>query len=399
MASGVNLYNIFLGHQVSDFKFSTTPSIFKAFAQGIGGSNYSNILSYYYDNNSSHTSNAFHFKGNFYATTSQTILTDSIVLDIIGSTLFKHQLALDPKGIYTVIFRGDLSYSSSMSGGSWLQNWCGFHGAFYNTTPSELYAFAVIGDSSFIPVSQRVPCSPIFYGYANFTKYFGASAECIGSLCNFLSPNNNPVADSMISTYAHEIFEAATDSWRGWYRNCDGKENGDLCAYNYGQMHFDGIKHFNLQLGSNFFIVQQMWSVDPAITSDSRCVLGSPLYSAQIQPQLSEPCSATPSHSPTTLGTATARPNRPSTRPSHPPTTLRPATARPSLSSHPPSTRPSHPPTTLGTATSKPTLGSHSPSMTPSHFDLLSGAFVYIVYQVSAIIHSYCAFHLNASSL
>jgi hypothetical protein len=67
--------------------------------------------------------------------------------------------------------------------------------------------------------------------------------------------------------------EAATDTTSAWYRDCDGSENADMCSYDYGRVSFNGNIHYNVQLGTHYFLVQQIWVVGTS-GSSSACALG-----------------------------------------------------------------------------------------------------------------------------
>lgn len=80
-------------------------------------------------------------------------------------------------------------------------------------------------------------------------------------------PNNviggDPDADATINVTSHEHAEAITDpQGNAWYNN-QGKENGDLCAWNFG-----GATSANQTINGNPYYLQQEWS-----NKSSKCVL------------------------------------------------------------------------------------------------------------------------------
>lgn len=92
-------------------------------------------------------------------------------------------------------------------------------------------------------------------------------AKCTPSLsgkCSMKPPNEASV-DAIINTYAHEMWEALSDTYGVWYRTCDGYENADICNSNYGVIssYGDSITgnkiNYNLQLGGNNYLVQLNW--------------------------------------------------------------------------------------------------------------------------------------------
>jgi hypothetical protein len=53
--------------------------------------------------------------------------------------------------------------------------------------------------------------------------------------CDSGSSPNSDDADAELNTISHEHNEAITDPFGdGWWRDSDGQENGDLCAWNFG---------------------------------------------------------------------------------------------------------------------------------------------------------------------
>jgi len=75
------------------------------------------------------------------------------------------------------------------------------------------------------------------------------------------SPNGNPDADVEISPTSHEINEAITDpdTVTGWY-DSSGFENGDECAYIFGQTHGQPGRLYNQVIGGFRFLTQEEFS-------------------------------------------------------------------------------------------------------------------------------------------
>jgi hypothetical protein len=75
------------------------------------------------------------------------------------------------------------------------------------------------------------------------------------------SPNGNPDADVEISPTSHEINEAVTDpdTVTGWY-DSSGFENGDECAYIFGQTHGQAGRLYNQVIGGFRFLTQEEFS-------------------------------------------------------------------------------------------------------------------------------------------
>jgi hypothetical protein len=75
------------------------------------------------------------------------------------------------------------------------------------------------------------------------------------------SPNGDD-ADATINTISHEHNEAITDPFGdGWWRNSDGEENGDLCAWTFGvPIGGAGLSRYNQVINGHDYWLQQEWS-------------------------------------------------------------------------------------------------------------------------------------------
>lgn len=121
-------------------------------------------------------------------------------------------------------------------------------------------------DTSF--TTSKAGCSSFFDGdvYAQGLQWSGAFPQRSHV---FISPNGNNAADSLASIYMHELFEAVTDAQGGgWFRDCDGQENGDLCQMQLGQVKtLPGGGNYNVQAGTHYFLVQAMyWNTEAVCT-------------------------------------------------------------------------------------------------------------------------------------
>ena len=81
------------------------------------------------------------------------------------------------------------------------------------------------------------------------------------------SPNNDPTADGVLSTFSHEQFETITDpTGTGWYNGSpDTGEMADLCTTDYGTIQPDGS---NVSLNGHPYLLQSEWS-----NASNACVL------------------------------------------------------------------------------------------------------------------------------
>jgi PKD domain len=81
------------------------------------------------------------------------------------------------------------------------------------------------------------------------------------------SPNADPAVDYSVSAVSHEIAEAITDPegysqdglTHGW-RDKNGNEIGDLCAYVYGALHGTSGQRYNVRLNGSKYLIQQEFS-------------------------------------------------------------------------------------------------------------------------------------------
>lgn len=117
--------------------------------------------------------------------------------------------------------------------------------------------------------------------YANmpFPVYESTTGFTCGTDGNFgtiESPNGNPDADVEISPSSHEINEAITDpdTETGWF-DSSGFENGDECAYIFGQTHGAPGQLFNQVINGNRYITQEEFSNRDFAITGGGCVQGS----------------------------------------------------------------------------------------------------------------------------
>ena len=87
--------------------------------------------------------------------------------------------------------------------------------------------------------------------YAN--EPFGTTIGCQAS--GAPSPNGDPDADAAATSASHELSEAMTDPMLNAWFTAQGNENGDLCAYKYGPLSWDGGLA-NQMWNGDFFLVQ-----------------------------------------------------------------------------------------------------------------------------------------------
>jgi Phosphate-induced protein 1 conserved region len=115
-------------------------------------------------------------------------------------------------------------FDSSGSSCAYVQ-YCAYHSFFVNGSTPVIYANMPFAD----PSVCQAPGTP--------------------------SPNGNVDADEVASTASHELTEAITDPELNAWFTAQGNEIGDLCAYNYGTLTWDGAKA-NEMWNGHFYTLQ-----------------------------------------------------------------------------------------------------------------------------------------------
>jgi hypothetical protein len=75
------------------------------------------------------------------------------------------------------------------------------------------------------------------------------------------TPNGDPDADTQVSPASHEVMEAITDpdTVTGWY-DSSGYENGDECAYVFGQTQGTEGALYNQVIRRHHYLTQEEFS-------------------------------------------------------------------------------------------------------------------------------------------
>lgn len=279
LSGTVNLYHLFIGPSSAVYNPST-PSVnyLQWFSSGLSGSDYAGIMHQYTLGKNKSITGATKFKFvtpnafNYTAAGKKGILTDTIVLNTVAAAINhpRNGWRADPNGIYVVVFDGSYSYFSTHTQGSWnvAGGFCGFHQQV--TINGVKVVISPIGDTT--QASTPTLCAGMFFGGLSGGNYHwtiaAPNANSYG--LSFAAPND-PYADAMISTLAHEIGEAVTDTNNGWYVSncnncpCSGYEVGDICQTYFNEVHTDATAgwNYNLQLGNYYFLVQTLWLYEP----------------------------------------------------------------------------------------------------------------------------------------
>ena len=232
MVAGVHLYYIWYGNWTGN----TAKTILTDFANNIGGSNYFNINTYYYQTVNGprqYVSGAVHLVNSITDNYSQgTSLTDAQVQVVVSSALASGALPSDSSGIYFVLTSSDVNETSGFC-----TSYCGWHDV--GTIAGSNIRYSFVGNPDRCPNTCEQQTG--------------------------VSPNGNPGADGMASVIAHELCETVTDpNLDAWYDDSvsPAQENGDKCAWDFGMTQtLPNGSHYNIMLGGRPFLIQQMWQV------------------------------------------------------------------------------------------------------------------------------------------
>ncbi len=207
---------------------SGTMGVVSTLVSSIGGSPYFNINTGYFDSTGNSVSNSLSMAGSVQNNYSKgSSLRSSDIGGIVSDTIAGGLLPLDTNGIYMLLTAGDVSVSGFGS------SFCGYHS--FETVSNTKIHYAFIGN----PAPSHLN-------------------SCAQQATN--SPNNNPGADAMASTIAHELDETVTDpNLDAWY-DSGGNEVADKCAWNFGSTYTAPNGSLaNMNLGGNNYLIQQDW--------------------------------------------------------------------------------------------------------------------------------------------
>jgi hypothetical protein len=207
-------------------------AIFTDWAKNIGTSSYWGINTTYYDKSGNHVMNSIRFGGTAYDATYShgKSLSEDDIEDIVNDAISNNVLPHDNNGVYFVLTAADVTE------GKFCSVYCGYHnhtGHWYH--PDDIkYVF------------------------------IGNPARCMGGCADGtnqnVSPNDNPIADAMVSVMTHELEESVSDPDLDAWSNSNTGENGDLCVWNFGATQsLPNGSRYNVTWGNRNFLVQQDW--------------------------------------------------------------------------------------------------------------------------------------------
>lgn len=223
MTGTVNLYYIWYGN----WSGNEAVRILTDFGSRLGGSDYYNISTTYYNGSNIHLSNSIHLAGQVDDSYSRgSSLSDADIQAIVVSKI-GNGLPSDTNGIYIVLTSADVTASSGFC-----TKYCGWH-THASVTSAGQIKYAFVGDPTRCPSSCQE---------------------------QNLGPNGSSGADGMASIIAHEVEEAASDpELNAWY-DSRGMENADKCAWTFGTTYTVANGALaNMKLGSRDFLIQRNW--------------------------------------------------------------------------------------------------------------------------------------------
>src|SRR6266404_5579912 len=206
---------------------ASSVSILGNLASHIGGSQYFNINTGYFDGTGTSVSNSVSFAGSATDNYSQGhSLNDNSMWLVVTNALSHGSLPIDSNGVYFVLTSGDVQVSGFGS------SFCGWHTQqTYNNTKIQ-YAF----------VGNPDP------------------AQMSGCAQQTVSPNANPGADAMANIIAHELEESVTDPAQDAWYDSSGNEVADKCAWTFGSTYTAaGNSKANMSFGGKDYLIQLNW--------------------------------------------------------------------------------------------------------------------------------------------
>ena len=223
----INVYYIFYGSWRGDDAVTHLENV----ARNIGGTYWWNINSTYTDTTGARAGPAIFHAGSIFdeSLSAGNTLTTQGIRDVVSSAILQRRLPLDESAVYVV------AASAGVTVPGLCTEFCGWHTAGWVTQDgaTRTVKLAFVGDTRKCPSA----C--------------GAQT---------LTPNNSVAADGMVSVFAHELAEAATDpEINAWY-DSNGLENADKCSWMFGTTsRAPNGAGTNIVLGAYRYLIQQNW--------------------------------------------------------------------------------------------------------------------------------------------
>ena len=245
MKGTVNVYYIWYGNWAGN----SATTILTDLANSISGSPYMLINTGFSDPGGT-VSGATSYGGSVNVAASATYgnlsLSKANVQQIVSDVITTNQLPKDANGVYFVLTAANVDQTWNATN-KFCSQYCGWH------------TRATIGGAN------------IKYSFVG-----NPATRCPNGCSNqsVTSPNGNPGADGMASTVMHELVETISDPDLNAWRDANGNENADKCAWKFGATYnVANGSRANVQLGARHYLIQQNW--DPA---KGLCTMSAPQF-------------------------------------------------------------------------------------------------------------------------
>ncbi|KAJ3326419.1 hypothetical protein HDU76_012935 [Blyttiomyces sp. JEL0837] len=249
LVNGINIYGIFYGEHSDD-----TISKVGQFVNSVGKSSRWAVDRTYVNSNGQHISDNVTWVGFYHdsALSQGTVITGKSSAIIDNAVAKMGWPSNDPNGIYPIFVGAGITESMGTGKGYLCTDYCGYHNSDLLTQRN----FVILVDATACPGTLPAPgqckgthgCMQTPWRNTTDTTY---------------SINRNQHADSMVNILLHEIGETASD-YRAGYRDANGDENADKCAYEYIKTYGSGSDIYNVDFassGGSKYLVQSQWSL------------------------------------------------------------------------------------------------------------------------------------------
>src|SRR5262245_29905215 len=229
---------------------SATQSITRDFMLNVGASPYAQINAMYPNSSGQTPSGAVVYAGDTSDQYSHGLeLTAADIQAIVKDQIEGNHLPADPSGIYLVISSADVGSTAT---GFCEQGALPHHGSGFANGSKFKYAF----------VGNAARCPNV------------AASQFLDSNGTHLpTPNGNLAGDAMVTTIAHLINVAITNSYSdGWFDRY-GLQTADKCFLEFGPTYLINGGRANIRLGQRDYLLQQNWIND----KKGHCALNSSL--------------------------------------------------------------------------------------------------------------------------